>query len=197
MAGQVNLGHVVGADGIGVPAGGSTGQALVKKSGSDFDSEWKTLNTVPPESIAIVVNGNTHGAIENNRFVYVRGQANLADGLYKSTVAIPANEALTTSNVTPVSGGGLNETHHTFERKIRQYSSVTIPSDGYIKIDSFDDMGVDHTKFLISMMFRGWEAHLENLTLAKSTYGVDIYMLGPAGTTATNVSVEYFFVDRL
>jgi hypothetical protein len=29
-----------GADGVGVPAGGTTGQALVKKSGTDYDTEW-------------------------------------------------------------------------------------------------------------------------------------------------------------
>jgi hypothetical protein len=31
-----------GAPGVGVPAGGSTGQVLTKASGADFDTEWKT-----------------------------------------------------------------------------------------------------------------------------------------------------------
>lgn len=30
-----------GKDGVGVPSGGSKGQMLVKKSGADFDTEWK------------------------------------------------------------------------------------------------------------------------------------------------------------
>lgn len=30
-----------GADGLGVPAGGATGEVLTKKSGSDNDTEWK------------------------------------------------------------------------------------------------------------------------------------------------------------
>lgn len=34
-----------GADGLGVPAGGTTGQSLVKKSNADNDTEWKTLPT--------------------------------------------------------------------------------------------------------------------------------------------------------
>lgn len=33
---------VPGTPGLGVPAGGSTGQMLTKKSGSDNDTEWKT-----------------------------------------------------------------------------------------------------------------------------------------------------------
>jgi hypothetical protein len=31
-----------GADGVGVPAGGTTGQVLAKNSGSDYDTSWQT-----------------------------------------------------------------------------------------------------------------------------------------------------------
>lgn len=34
-----------GTDGRGVPAGGSDGQALVKASGTDYDTEWQTITT--------------------------------------------------------------------------------------------------------------------------------------------------------
>ncbi len=33
--------------GSGVPAGGTTGQALVKKSATDRDVEWQTINSIP------------------------------------------------------------------------------------------------------------------------------------------------------
>lgn len=36
-----------GGDGSGVPAGGTTGQALVKKSSTDGDVEWTTINSIP------------------------------------------------------------------------------------------------------------------------------------------------------
>lgn len=36
-----------GGDGSGVPAGGTTGQALVKKSSTDGDVEWATINSIP------------------------------------------------------------------------------------------------------------------------------------------------------
>ena len=36
-----------GGSGSGVPAGGTTGQALVKKSNTDGDVEWSTINSIP------------------------------------------------------------------------------------------------------------------------------------------------------
>jgi len=59
-------------------------------------------------AIAIVANGNTHMAVLSGQCVYVRGHASLAEGLYVATAAIPANGTLSTSNLTAVSGGGLN-----------------------------------------------------------------------------------------
>ena len=46
-----------GHDGEGVPAGGSTGQVLTKKSGTDFDTEWQN-----PTGQVTSVNGKT-GAV--------------------------------------------------------------------------------------------------------------------------------------
>lgn len=65
-------------------------------------------DTVTPESIAIVANGNTHGAITSGQYVYVRGHATLAEGLYTATAAIAANGTLSTANLAAVSSGGLN-----------------------------------------------------------------------------------------
>ena len=45
---------IVGQKGEGVPAGGTTGQSLVKASSNDFDTEWQTVSggTATPTSIA-------------------------------------------------------------------------------------------------------------------------------------------------
>ncbi|MEA5017059.1 MAG: hypothetical protein VB099_21130 [Candidatus Limiplasma sp.] len=40
---ELNLGHVKGADGAGIPTGGSAGQILSKNSATDFDTVWKAL----------------------------------------------------------------------------------------------------------------------------------------------------------
>jgi hypothetical protein len=41
---------VDGAPGVGVPAGGTTGQALVKNSNTDYDTEWATIPTPPTKT---------------------------------------------------------------------------------------------------------------------------------------------------
>lgn len=43
---QLNLGHVKGANGAGVPAGGTAGQALIKQSAADMDAVWQNLYPV-------------------------------------------------------------------------------------------------------------------------------------------------------
>ena len=59
-------------------------------------------------SIAIVASGNTHGAITAGQYVYVHSHSSLSEGLYIASTNISANGTLSTSNLTAVSGGGLN-----------------------------------------------------------------------------------------
>lgn len=58
--------------------------------------------------IAIVATGNTHAAITSGQYVYIQDHGTLAEGLYRATANIAANGTLSGSNVTAVSGGGLN-----------------------------------------------------------------------------------------
>lgn len=41
-----------GQTGEGVPAGGTTGQVLAKKSGTDYDTEWKSLGSAAAQDVA-------------------------------------------------------------------------------------------------------------------------------------------------
>lgn len=61
------------------------------------------------EGLGIGASGDTHDAISSGQFVYVRDHSSLAEGLYKSTAAIAANGALSTSNLTADESGGLND----------------------------------------------------------------------------------------
>lgn len=61
------------------------------------------------DGLAIVTNGNTHAAIAEGQYVYVRKHSSLAEGLYKATSAISANATLSTSNLTADGQGGLND----------------------------------------------------------------------------------------
>ena len=103
-----------GQTGPGVAVGGSANQVLVKHSGTNYDTQWVDAGSLPGlagahDAIAIVANGDTHPAIASGQFVYVRNHSTLAEGLYKATAAIGTDVALTTSNLTADSAGGLND----------------------------------------------------------------------------------------
>jgi len=65
-------------------------------------------NTAAGGNLAIVSINNTHGAITAGQFVYVKSNSNVTEGLYTAKSSIAANAALSLSNLTAVSGGGLN-----------------------------------------------------------------------------------------
>ena len=76
-------------------------------------SSNRSINSLE-SAIAIISSGDTHPAINAGQYVYVKlhsnisGIADLPEGLYIAKSSISANVALTTSNVSSVSGGGLN-----------------------------------------------------------------------------------------
>ena len=60
-------------------------------------------------AIAIVADGDTHVAITAGQYVYVRNNTHsLAEGLYTASSNVSANANITSSNMTAVTGGGLN-----------------------------------------------------------------------------------------
>lgn len=80
------------------------------------------------DGLAIIANGNTHAAIASGEFVFVRNHGSLATGLYKATTAIAANGALSSSNLTADSKGGLNSLSDQIGTKIKVFSNFTTPS---------------------------------------------------------------------
>lgn len=79
-------------------------------------STWSTWTKFAPQAevtaieqgIAILATGNTHAAITSGQYVFVRNHITLADGLYKASANIAANDAMSTSNLVADSSGGLN-----------------------------------------------------------------------------------------
>lgn len=65
--------------------------------------------TDPSGDIAMLSEGNTHGAIVSGQYVYITGHGTLTDGLYQALTNIAANETLTTFNVAAITDGGLND----------------------------------------------------------------------------------------
>ena len=60
------------------------------------------------DGLAIVAVGDTHAAITSGQFVYVKEHNTLPEGLYTASANIAANGALSTTNLTADSKGGLN-----------------------------------------------------------------------------------------
>ena len=75
-------------------------------------------------AIAIVSVGNTHAAISSGQYVYVRQHGSLSEGLYKATTNIAANGTLSGSNLTTVSGGGLNSVYSALSDQIANINTV-------------------------------------------------------------------------
>lgn len=77
-----------GTDGVGVVPGGTTGQALVKKSNADYDTEWKTISEggeIPNfdaevASVSSTTEANANVVLEGDIFKFSFGLPKGADG---------------------------------------------------------------------------------------------------------------------
>ena len=88
------------------------------------------------QSIAIIADGDTHTAIQAGQAVFVKNHRTLATGLYWANSAIGTDVALTSSNLTADSNGGLNHLQSeitTLNSKLtsaRQYCTI---NSSYLK----------------------------------------------------------------
>ena len=91
-----------------------TDHALIAKINSNMDKIDDYAGKVNDslagvqDGLAIVAVGDTHAAITSGQFVYVKEHNTLPEGLYTASTNIAANGALSTSNLTADSKGGLN-----------------------------------------------------------------------------------------
>ena len=110
------------------------------------DTQLKAANdriVSAQDGLGILATGNTHAAIAKGQAVFVRNHSSLSDGLYWATAAISANGALSTSNLTADTSGGLNKLHDditTLNSKItniQEYASNKSSSDYPVGIFPF------------------------------------------------------------
>ena len=98
---SVNIRGPQGPQGRGVAVGGSAGQVLKKKSATNYDTEWAPD---PNANVGIVQNGDTATQnISKRQYVIWKG------ALYIASAAIASGATLSDSNLTAVTGGGLNQ----------------------------------------------------------------------------------------
>ena len=95
--------------------------AIINENMDTLDSTISALDN----GLAIVSNNNTHGAITAGQYVYVRNHGSLAEGMYTANSNIAANATLSSSNLTAVSSGSLNNI------------AKSINTDGAINLSSY------------------------------------------------------------
>ena len=110
--GTVNFGHVKGADGQGVPAGGGTGSFLRKLSAADWDTEWKDVLPVDSGGTGATSAADARAALGAQAALGAgnllpvasggTGAGNAAD----ARTALGAQAALGAGNLLPVTSGG-------------------------------------------------------------------------------------------
>lgn len=96
-----------GKDGEGVPTGGNTGQVLVKASGTDYDTQWGTLDALPTQEGNAGKYLTTDG--ENASWADVGSGRNVGDIFYTTRLDSELNGAFecngATYNTADFSGG--------------------------------------------------------------------------------------------
>lgn len=117
--------------------------------------------------LAIVADGDTHAAITAGQYVYVRNNTHsLAEGLYVASANVSANGNITGSNMTAVSGGGLNA----LNSKIANFNSVhagVLPNTTYeITLDA------DSTYLISHMTSSDTSQRLIMIMVRNNNYGV-------------------------
>ena len=112
----------------------------------NFDTLDSTIGSVGSSSIgqniknlggaiAIISNNNTHAAVAAGQYVYVHNHGTLNDGLYTADSAIAQNGTLSASNLTSVTGGGLNALTDSFGN-IKQYQFTCLKNGGKLRFSS-------------------------------------------------------------
>lgn len=129
------------------------------------DSADKTDSAVAAvqDGLAIVANGNTHAAVAEGQFVYVRNHSTLAEGLYKASSAIGTNAALSTSNLTADGSGGLNDLQEqvtSLNSKMPTFSdnhtgSATVNPGAFVTLASFDPPADGNYLIVVNAEFGG------------------------------------------
>ena len=132
--------------------------------GADFGQSSKpsinaAINSLA-DGLAIVAQGDVHAAISAGQFVYVRNHSTLAEGLYVASTAISANAALSGTNLTADTSGGLNALNSNVTHTYYSGDLLVTPLDTSSTVKSFEKIGKN-----IYITMRGDDrAHTENET---------------------------------
>lgn len=174
-----------GSDGIGVIPGGTTGQALVKKSDADYDTEWKTISEggeIPNfdaevASVSSTTEANANVVLEGDIFKFSFGLPKGTNGLNgengsKGQIIYPEG----IYNVNTVYQGTADKTPYVYDSNDANYyvlnivgtwqgtlhsneSPSTDTSNSWVKLDAFEALytkiGIIANGLIGSAVFNG------------------------------------------
>lgn len=130
-----------GADGVGVPAGGTTGQALVKATDTDYDTEWTSINSATWGNISGTITDQTDLTtyVDNEVAALVDASPATLDTLNELAAALgddPNFATTVTTSIGTKATGAASSTDNAVARfdgttgKIIQNSTVTVNDGG-------------------------------------------------------------------
>lgn len=128
------VGAVSGAAGAGIVAGGTTGQALVKASGTDYDTAWQTLSgTGTVTSVSVATANGVSGTVANSTTtpaITLALGAITPTSINGVTVTNGGSGALTVTGTTAVSGT------NTGDQNLSSYATTAAVAAGYQPLDA-------------------------------------------------------------
>jgi len=140
---------------------------------SDINDNMDLIDTAAEatsEGIAFVSIGNTHAAISQGKYVYIRRHSTLAEGLYTANSSLAANATLTSSNVTAVpSGGALNALNDQIgnilqNEKLLDASSLNTTATSY-------NLTKEFTKYvMVSLLLKYQGIYIDCITIPASIF---------------------------
>ena len=120
-----------GDTGAGVPAGGTTGQILVKLSNADYVLGYVDDTNVKSPEIAIVITGARPSiAVTAGQYVIVRNStiSGITDGLYTANTTLSPSTDVTAANLSAVNNGSINSLKADVDSKTGVVSTTAIVS---------------------------------------------------------------------
>ena len=164
-------------------------------------NEIKTFGTYCVKTYASAIT-MTNMPVQSIGTLYVKNATLVSDSIYFQQIYITYDskvflrnsvdsgntwnswQELATKSVVPI-----------ITRKTSNHSSSTTNSSGYVELDTYSSLGVDTSLYCIGMIIRGWTGSNLGMTVTKGSNGTTFYLTGPASTTLTGFTVEYYFVN--
>ena len=157
------------------------------------------------DGLAIVAVGDTHAAITSGQFVYVKEHNTLPEGLYTASTNIAANGALSTSNLTADSKGGLNalsdqigNIHSVYRKTYPLPSSLTISAMGTQEVGTMTDLCESGARFLSGILSAGADGDVAKCIVVVKNWNwnqyVNIFNISNSSATiasGTSLSIYY------